>query len=99
MFSGLRLAQDIAPADNSQLPIDDAFAADVVAGLSASRKELPPSLTGLLAGIVLPLRCWVGRPASCASSPVQKMMITSSSLLYSTWPKGNWLRIDDAIPL
>jgi dimethylhistidine N-methyltransferase len=41
MFSGLRLARDGANADNSDI-VDEAFAADVIAGLSAKHKTLSP---------------------------------------------------------
>jgi len=41
MFSGLRLARDVGSVD-AHTEAEDSFAADVVAGLSAWHKQLPP---------------------------------------------------------
>jgi dimethylhistidine N-methyltransferase len=41
MFSGLRLARDAGPID-TQADVKDSFAADVITGLSARHKQLPP---------------------------------------------------------
>jgi dimethylhistidine N-methyltransferase len=41
MFSGLRLARDVSPID-TQAGARDRFAADVISGLSARHKQLPP---------------------------------------------------------